>query len=103
MKTKEKPNKYIGPVTECQICGNKELKMILSLGHQPVVQEYLTDEKLLTSEATFPLNLVMCSDCNLVQIDHVVDPKIVFPPHYPYRTGLTNMLIRNFRALADTL
>lgn len=100
---KEKPNKYIGPVTECQICGNKELKMILSLGHQPVVQEYLTEEKMLLAEGTYPLNLVQCSDCRLVQIDHVVDPKIVFPPHYPYRTGLTNMLIRNFRALADTL
>lgn len=77
--------------------------MILSLGHQPVVQEYLTEEKMHMPEATFPLNLVMCSDCCLVQIDHVVDPKIVFPPHYPYRTGLTNMLIRNFRALADAL
>lgn len=100
---KAKPNKYIGPVTECQICGNKELRMILSLGHQPVVQEYLTEQKMHMPEATFPLNLVMCSDCCLVQIDHVVDPKIVFPPHYPYRTGLTNMLIRNFRSLADTL
>lgn len=98
-----KKTKFIGPVTECQICQNKNLKPILSLGHQPVVQEYLTKEGLHQPEATYPLNLVYCDKCGLTQIDYIVPPEIVFPPNYPYRTGLTNMLIRNFRALADML
>lgn len=95
--------KYTGRVSECQICSNKKLDTILSLGHQPVVQEYLTKEGLYNPEVTYPLNLVYCGNCGLSQIDYIVPPEIVFPPHYPYRTGLTNMLIRNFRALADTL
>lgn len=103
MKKKENKGKYIGSVTECQICQNKNLKTILSLGHQPVVQEYLTKEGLHQPEATYPLNLVYCDKCGLTQIDYIVPPEIVFPPNYPYRTGLTNMLIRNFRVLADLL
>ncbi|MCR4330620.1 MAG: class I SAM-dependent methyltransferase [Patescibacteria group bacterium] len=95
--------KYTGHVSECQICQNKNLKPILSLGHQPVVQEYLTKESLDQPEVTYSLNLVYCDKCGLTQIDYIVPPEIVFPPDYPYRTGLTNMLIRNFRALADTL
>lgn len=96
-------NKYIGHVKECQICRNKNLKIFLSLGHHPVPQEYLTKERLHEMEATYPLNMVFCDRCSLVQIDYIVPPEIVFPPDYPYRTGLTNMLIRNFQALADTM
>ena len=96
-------NKYLGQVINCQICNNKSLTTILSLGHQPIVQEYLTSKTLAKPEATYPLNLARCSKCGLLQLDYIVDPKLVFPKNYPYRTGLTNMLIRNFRSLADTL
>jgi hypothetical protein len=93
----------VGAVEKCQICQAKGLKLILSLGHQPIVQGYLTDKTLHEPEATYPLNLVKCPSCGLLQIDYIPDPKEVFPPNYPYRTGLTNMLIRNFRELAEVL
>jgi len=97
------PDRNTGHLLECQLCLHKNLKTILSLGHQPVVQEYLTKDDLHKPEVTYPLNLCRCSRCGLLQLDYIVDPKIVFPAHYPYRTGLTNMLIRNFRSLADLL
>ena len=90
-------NNTIGAVEKCQICNTKELKSILSLGHQPIVQQYLTEKDLHEPEVTYPLNLVRCSTCGLLQLDYIPDPKKVFPRNYPYRTGLTNMLIRNFR------
>lgn len=76
---------------------------ILDLGHQPIVQNYLNEKDMNEAEVTYPLCLVRCPKCELVQLDHVVDPKLVFPPHYPYRTGLTNMLIKNFQSLSETL
>jgi len=87
----------------CQICGNPKLSLVLSLGHQPVLQEYLTEEKLQEPEVTYPLNLVFCNICGLSQLDYIIDPKLVFMPHYPYRTGLTLMLVRNFDSLAETM
>lgn len=92
-----------GYITKCQICSSKNLELVLELGHQPVVQDYLTAKKLHEPEITYPLNLCRCTACGLLQLDYIVDPKIVFPASYPYRTGLTNMLIRNFRELADLL
>lgn len=100
---KKSSSRHIGPVTKCQICGNTKLQTVLSLGHQPVVQEYLTGEQLRHGEATYPLSLCFCSRCGLTQLEYIPDPEIVFPKTYPYRTGMTNMLIRNFRALAETL
>ena len=91
-----------GYLSQCQICADKGLAPILSLGHQPPCHAHLTASKLKEPEATFPLGISFCPSCNLVQLNYTVDPKVVFYPEYPYFTGLTNMLIRNFRSLADT-
>lgn len=99
-KIKTSP-RHIGPVIKCQICNGTKLQPVLSLGHQPIPQEYLTDR--LVHETNYPLNLQFCSKCGLTQVDYIIDPELVFPKNYPYRTGLTNMLIRNFRQLAETL
>lgn len=93
----------IGPQIRCQICGSPKLSLVLSLGHQPVLQEYLTKEKLREPEVTYPLNLVFCNVCGLSQLDYIIDPKLVFMPEYPYRTGLTQMLVRNFDSLAQSM
>jgi 2-polyprenyl-3-methyl-5-hydroxy-6-metoxy-1,4-benzoquinol methylase len=94
---------HIGPVTTCQICKSARLQVVLSLGHQPIVQEYLTSTQLHQPEATYPLTMVRCVRCGLLQLDYIVEPSKVFPPQYPYRTGLTNMLIRNFEELSKGL
>lgn len=95
-----KKNLY-GHVRKCQVCNNNELVEILNLGHQPIVQNYRTENQLHEEETTYPLCLVRCEKCDLLQLNYIVDPKLVFPPHYPYRTGLTNMLIQNFESLAE--
>ncbi|OGF14627.1 hypothetical protein A3I35_01980 [Candidatus Falkowbacteria bacterium RIFCSPLOWO2_02_FULL_45_15] len=98
------PNKIpLGHIDECQICSDKNLETILTFGHQPIVQNYLSAEQRHEPETTYPLNFCLCPICGLAQLDYIIDPQLVFPPHYPYRTGLTDMLIRNFRALADNL
>lgn len=94
---------HVGAVKACQICRGKKLERVLSLGHQPIVQDYLTLGQLHEEEATYPLNLVLCTSCGLAQLDYIVEPKKVFPLDYPYRTGLTNMLIRNFRDIAERM
>ena len=98
-----KSQQHIGSVTKCQICSSENLEMVLRYGNQPIVQAYLTQKQLLQPEITYPLNLIYCKACGLLQLDYIPDPEIVFPKNYPYRTGLTNMLIRNFRELANSV
>lgn len=101
MSKKTTASRHTGPVTKCQVCGNAKLQPVLSLGHQPIPQEYLKDRQ--THEMTYPLNLQFCAKCGLTQLDYIVDPELVFPKSYPYLTGMTNMLIRAFRELAEAL
>ena len=97
------PQNGVGAAKKCQICSNQKLQVILPLGHQPIVQAYLSKSQLHEPETTYPLNLCFCHKCGLLQLDYVISPAEVFPNSYPYRTGLTNMLVRNFRELAAAL
>ncbi len=90
-----------GHITKCQVCNSDDLVTILELGHQPPVHAHLTAAKLHQAETTYPLNFCRCHSCGLLQLDYIGDPSVIFPPEYPYQTGMTNMLIRNFRTLAE--
>ena len=48
-------------------------------------------------EVHYPLRLLKCDDCDLVQIDYVVDPKVVFHNEYPYLGGITETLANNLK------
>lgn len=98
--SKSKKDFLVGHIDRCQTCGFTKLEPVLRFGHMPRVHGHLTKEGLNEPEIKYPLNVVRCPKCYLVQLDYAVDPKIVFPPDYPYHTSTTNMLIRNFRALA---
>lgn len=93
----------VGHITHCQICGESALERIFSLGHHPPVHGHLTEEMLHEPEITYPLNWCRCPRCGLLQLDFAVDPRILFSEEYPYHTGMTMMLVRACRALAEQM
>jgi hypothetical protein len=50
-------------------------------------------------QSWFPTNLLHCPHCELVQLGLAVDPVIIFPPEYPYTSGMTRILRDNFAEL----
>lgn len=89
-----------GAIDHCQICGSHDLQQIIDMGFVAPCDSLLTRAQLREPEASYPLNLVRCRECGLVQIDHVVDPAKLFHPEYPYRSGITETLRRNLHATA---
>src|SRR5438270_8936578 len=89
------------PVTFCQNCGNGDLKSVLFLGFVPPVNEMFPIDSAPEVEMRFPLELLRCSECTLVQIGYQVDPRILFPHSYPYLSGTTRILRENFKDLAS--
>jgi len=49
----------------------------------------------------YPLQLMRCKSCALVQISLEVDPSILFPPTYPYLSASTKILRENFGNLCE--
>jgi hypothetical protein len=90
----------LGRFSKCQICASERLQPILELGFSAPCDSLRTSAQLHAGETAYPLNLFRCRDCGLVQIDHVVDPRELFFPDYPYRSGITETLRRNLHAIA---
>ncbi len=82
--------------TACQLCGSGQLALVLDMGMQPLSERH-------DSDRLYPLRLLECGKCTLVQLDHIVDQREVFPPDHPYATGNTGFLRDHFTALAAEL
>ena len=85
----------MGNVTRCGICSSGKLTPVLDLGEQPLAERD-TGER-------YPLKLLRCCDCLLVQLSYIVDQETVFPPDHPYTSGNTAALKRHARDLVMSI
>jgi len=81
-----------GIIKECQICKSKKIYEILDLGYSGLCDSLLTIKDLNKLEKNYPLKLLRCKSCHLLQINYVVDNKEVFHLEYPYKSGITKTL-----------
>lgn len=92
----EFPAPPAGKVSHCGVCGSWDLRPLLDMGSQPLAERYGGGEQ-------YPLALVECRACTLVQLSYIAPPEEVFPPDHPYATGNTGALRKHFAALAHEL
>ncbi|HVO41718.1 MAG TPA: class I SAM-dependent methyltransferase [Aggregatilineales bacterium] len=86
----------------CRSCGTPDLKTIVSLGKTPLANALLTKEQLGQPEELFPLDVVYCSACTLVQITCTVPPEKLFR-EYLYFSSFSDTVIANAAAITDRL
>lgn len=92
-----------GPLTRCQITGSENLNLVIDLGHQPPCNALLTQQMLRQPETYYPLRVFHCPESGLAQLDYVVEGAVIYPPQYPYRSGISPPLVAYQRALADNV
>jgi len=81
----------------CRSCGSKNLTKILSLGDQ-----YLSDfVKTNKRPKSFPLNIVICKKCHLVQLDYTVPAKYLYTERYGYRSGINLTMQEELKEIVD--
>ena len=62
----------------------------MDLGIVPLFGYFPTKEQL-KNESKYPLSLLVCNDCKLVQTDSVINPKLLFEDYrYLSSVGLSN-------------
>jgi C-methyltransferase C-terminal domain/Methyltransferase domain/Putative zinc binding domain len=87
------------PIVDCQVCSSKNLRSLLFLGYVPPVNTMPPLGERAVEQPAFPLELLRCDDCGLVQIGLEVAPEVLFPYSYPYLSGTTRILRDNFADL----
>ncbi len=75
-------------IQECRSCKSKNVVDIISLG-----KSYLSDfVKDNTKPPRYPLSLVMCKNCYLLQLKHTTPSSLLYTEHYGYRSGINQTM-----------
>src|SRR2546423_6837811 len=90
------------PISVCRSCKNPELIQVLSLGCTPLANGLLTEEELADPEDTYPLELVFCSRCTLVQITETVSPEKLFRKYF-YLSSFSGAFLQHAQQIATRL
>lgn len=69
---------------ECRNCGGQAEIVVLDLGSAPLSNRYLTSTTLWEPEPWYPLRLVACATCWLVQTEVALPEDEIFTPEYAY-------------------
>lgn len=81
---------------ECRSCGSNYLWPFLDLGNQ-AIPRFPTDPK--EEVPHFPLSLVKCESCNLVQLSESVDRDLLFKQFW-YRSGTSQAIREDLKGIA---
>jgi SAM-dependent methyltransferase len=91
-------------LSSCRVCGEPRggLHSILDLGETPLANRLLRPEQVGEPEPRYPLELVLCPRCSLLQITETVPPEVLFR-EYLYCSSFSDTMLRHARAIAERL
>ncbi len=84
--------------TKCRACHGLGLIEVLSLGDMPPANALVRPADLDRPEPRFPLNLMLCETCGMVQLGHVVPAEMLFRS-YLFFTSSSRMMSEHFAHL----
>src|ERR1043166_6860309 len=90
-------------VSNCRMCRSGKLRKFLDLGSTPPADQFLFEKELSVKEEVFPLEVMACEDCGLVQLSYVVPPEILYCNNYPYESSTTAAGRRHWNEFAATV
>ena len=86
----------------CQVCGFSKFLPVLDLGMLPLVND-LPKSELYEVDKCHELSIIQCENCSLVQLSSFPSMSEIFPEDYPYLSGLTPPLLKNFSQQVDSV
>ena len=91
-----------GRLTACRSCNATELLPVLSLGSTPLANALRSEQELTLTELVYPLDVVFCPQCTLVQITETVSPELLFR-EYAYFSSFSDTMLRHVEQLVERL
>src|SRR6266403_1898499 len=85
---------------KCRICNSKKLELIFSLGKQPLANNLLDSVK--GKDKTYPLELVQCTKCGLIQLNYIVPKEKLFD-NYFYIPSASQTYLAHFDKMSESL
>ncbi len=90
-------------ISGCRSCGSTALEPILSLGECPLADGLVDPSSVNGSDPRYPLDVVFCAGCSLVQLLETISPEVLFDDTYVYFSSFSDELLRHSRENAERL
>ncbi len=90
----------LGAAGACRFCGAALRHVCVDLGMQPLANTYPTAEDLKRAEVFYPLRVMVCDRCFLVQLEESVSPEHIFS-HYAYFSSYSESWLGHARAYTE--
>ena len=87
----------------CRLCDNKIEEPFLSLGNSPVSNAYLSKTDLNKMEPYYPLELYVCPDCFLVQLEEFEKSQNIFNSNYAYFSSYSESWLKHCKEYVDMM
>ena len=85
---------------KCRVCKKTKLKKLFSLGNLCFTGKFPSENKEIEKK---PITLVICKNCELVQLGDNFDLKYLYGPDYGYRTGINKTMLDHVGKVVKTL
>ena len=89
-------------VETCRACGRRELIPVLNLGRTPLANALLPEDQPDAVSPTYPLSVVRCASCTLLQLREIVPPETMFSD-YAYFSSTNPTLVQHGAEIAEAL
>jgi len=90
-------------INKCRSCDSDKLEPIISFGSSPLADVLLSESDLANEDPCYPLDVVFCEHCALVQLKETVPPEILYKGDYPYYTSVSPSLLKHFADSARSI
>jgi hypothetical protein len=87
----------------CRHCGSRLEHTFLDLGDAPPSNAYLSEADLEKPEQCFPLKIMVCTKCWLVQTEDYAQAKDLFSAEYAYFSSTSSSWLAHARAYAEAM
>lgn len=88
---------------KCRHCHAQLQHVFLDLGHAPPSNAYLSEAQLRAPETTFPLKILVCDTCWLVQTEDYAAADELFSSDYAYFSSTSQGWLRHAKAYCDKI
>ncbi|MBH99728.1 MAG: SAM-dependent methyltransferase [Acidimicrobiaceae bacterium] len=88
---------------KCRCCGSHLEQTFLDLGSSPPSNAYLSAADLAGPEVWYPLQVMVCGDCRLVQTRDFTRAEDLFTEDYAYFSGFSTSWVEHCRRYVDEM
>lgn len=90
-------------IKKCRFCGKNDFKIFLNLGNFPPADQFLSTPYSKNKAKRYPLKVVVCNYCSLVQLNYTCSGKILYQQNYPYESNITSEGRNHWKSFAKDI